>query len=318
MEKQFMNIEIEFINKFKEGFETLEEIVDNSSLSWNSVKMVAEQLTAKGIITFDTKTKKYKFTEPLDKDKTIVLSGNILLPVSIIKRNGFTYINRGTWYKFEGDIDIRNIIWNVELPTKNNRKIELVELVKNSVLKVKKSKIVQVEEYKKLQNVIIPWNNNIHFKVITVGEEATEVQLMFVFRLGSEDINVQWRDMSVRTLIKTEQLLEQLYKKADERVFSDIELNRIYNKSDFIFANNCFPVAISKNQIKYLEISAIRGKFELTEFVFNQNGSKSRTGEIYSYNNISEGINFLSELFDEKVLPLIEKLDFMIETEENN
>lgn len=313
--QNFLNLEIEFIDNLKKGFNTVESIIENTNLSMSSVKMVVEKLQAKGVIEFDKQKRIYQFSKPIDKDNVIILDGNILLPVTVIKKDGFTYVSRGNWYKFEGDLDIRNIIWNVELPTKGNS-IELVELVKNSILKVKKSKIVQVPEYAQLQNIIIPWSDKVSFKIVTVGDEQTEVIVMFNFHMGNDDtFKIVWRDLTVRTLISTEQLINELTKGVDDRKFSNIELNRIYNITDFIFAGNKFPIKYTPDQIKYLEITGVRGKFELTEYTSNgQNAIK--TGEVHSFGDIGEGLDFMRQIFNTSVLPLIENMDFTIDNDE--
>ena len=313
--QNFLNLEIEFIENLKKGFNTVDLIIDNTNLSMSSVKMVIEKLQAKGVIEFNKTKRVYEFSKPIDKDNVIILDGNILLPVTIIKKEGFTYISRGHWYKFQGDIDIRNIIWNVELPTKGNN-IELVELVKNSILKVKKSKIVQVPEYAQLQNIIIPWSEQVTFKIVTVGDEQTEVIVMFNFHMGNDSlVKIVWRDLTVRTLISTDQLIAELTKEVDERKFNNIELNRIYNITDFIFAGNKFPTKYSKDQIKYLEITGVRGKFELTEYVSNGT-SHQKTGEVHSFADIGEGLDFMRQIFNTSVLPLIENMDFTIDDDE--
>ena len=106
--QNFLNLEIEFIDNLKQGFNTVESIIENTNLSMSSVKMVIEKLQSKGIIEFDKQKRVYQFSKPIDKDNIIILDGNILLPVTVIKKDGFTYISRGNWYKFEGDLDVRN------------------------------------------------------------------------------------------------------------------------------------------------------------------------------------------------------------------
>jgi hypothetical protein len=61
------------------------------------------------------------------------------LPVTIIKTKTKTLVSRGAWYEFPLDFDVRRIIWNVQLP--NNNRSTLVDLIQNSILKEKKSKI---------------------------------------------------------------------------------------------------------------------------------------------------------------------------------
>lgn len=314
-------LETELLSSFNEGNTTFDKLADRVSFNEKTLKTVLEQLLAKNVLKFNTSKQEYEYETPV-KETKIILDGNLLLPMTIIKKKNKDgidkiYVSRGPWYEFDADFDIRRIIWNVELPSNKTSNSTLVDLVKNSVLKVRKSKLVQVDAYKVLCGKIIPWSENIHFEINTVGEDQTDITLMFVIRLfidESEDA-VLFREFSVRTLIDTNQLISEVTKPSEERQFSNIEINKFYNFTDFVFANNSIPYEVTKTNIKYAKITGIRGKLELTHFEMNNEGAHKKIEKV-EYPDFNEGLNELRHLFTIGASKLLDKLDFALDTDD--
>ena len=53
---------------------------------------------------------------------------------------------------------------------------------------------------------------------------------------------VEFREFSVKSMIQTKELIEQLTAEKSQINFEKIKLNRIFNFSDFVFLNNSFPI----------------------------------------------------------------------------
>lgn len=310
--KSFNSLESNFLSKFNEGHRTFEALKQNVSFNEISLNNIIETMIANNVIKFDATKQEYVYDSPVNGDK-VILDGNIMLPTTIIRKADKLIVSRGLWYTFEPDFDIRRIIWNVQMP--NNSKSTLVDLIKESVLKVRKSKIEQLPEYKKLIDIIIPWNKNIKFKINTVGVENTDVTLMFCDTLllekDSDDV-LEFRGFTTRTEINTNELISQLTKSVEDRQFSDIQINRIFNFSDFVFAGNEIPFSKDSQSIEYAKITAIKGKFELTYFKLDNMGNiKKLSNDIFL--DVSEGIAKLRELFSSYAESLLTQNDFLVE-----
>ena len=149
-EQQQLNIfEANFLDVLNKGFKRFEAIKENINFDENILQNVINSLTTKNIIKYDNIKQEYDYDSPVEGEK-IILTGNILLPVTIIKRKDKILVTRGEWYEFPIDFDFRRIIWNVQLPNKS--KSTLIDLIKESMLKERKSKLIQVNEYKDLVN----------------------------------------------------------------------------------------------------------------------------------------------------------------------
>lgn len=310
--KTFDSIESAFLSKLNEGFKTLEDLKANVPFNESTLNIVIESLTAKNIIVFDSKELCYKYSEPINGDM-VVLDGNIMLPTTIIKKEDKLIISRGTWYEFPADFDVRRIIWNVQLP--NNSKSTLVDLIRESVLKVRKSKILQLPEYQKLVGKYIPYSDNIMFLINTVGETNTDISLIFKDRLkvSAEEI-IDFRGFQVRTEIHTEQLINQLIVPVEERDFKKIEFNRIFNFSDFVFSGNEIPYSNNNESIDYFKITGIRNKIELTYFTLSKNGGIKKQ-DVETFLQPDEGLAKIKELFSGYAENLLTSYDFLIENE---
>lgn len=310
--QHFSSLEATFLSKFNEGYKTFETLKQNVPFDESVLNSIIEKLIANNVIKFNATKKEYEYDSPVNGDK-VILDGNIMLPCTIIRTEEKLLISRGNWYEFPLDFDIRLIIWNVKLP--NNSKSTLVDLIKESVLKVRKSKIEQLPEYKNLINILIPWNENIIFKILTVGSELTDVSLIFRDKLkidkNSND-SIEFRGFTTRTEISTPQLIEQLKRATVDRKFHEIEINRIFNFTDFIFLGNEIPYSKDSESIEYVKISSIRGKMELTYFKFDKTGqSKKMNNETFL--DVSEGIAKLRDLFKGYAESLLLSSDFLVE-----
>ena len=321
--KSFTSLEATFLSKFNEGFRTFDKLKENISVTEKTLNDIIGGLLAKGVIKFNSATKEYYYDTPILGDK-VILDGNIILPTTIIKQINETdptksslLITRGEWYEFPIDFDIRRIIWNVHLPS--NTRSTLIDLIRDSALKERKSKIVQNDSYKQLVNKILPWSDKILLKINVVGDERTDVTIVFRDKLQiSEDTKdfVEFRGFTVRSEISTKEMITELTKTAAERDYSkNVLLNHIFNFSDFVFVNNEIPYGSDGESINYVKITAIRGKIELTYYRFNNNAVTTKIG-VEEYLDSAEGIDKLRELFNGYAASLIGSSDILVEMTE--
>lgn len=319
-EQQQLNIfEANFLDVLGKGFKRFEAIKENINFDENILQNVINSLTTKNIIKYDNIKQEYDYDTPVEGEK-IILSGNILLPVTIIKRKDKILVTRGEWYEFPLDFDFRRIIWNVQLPNKS--KSTLIDLIKESMLKERKSKLVQVSEYKDLVGKFVPYNNNLKIKLNIIGEELTDVTLIFMLKLKMNDKNnfdsnsesfVEFREFTVKSFIQTKDLINELTCDANERNFENIKLNKIFNFSDFIFLNNSFPINFDKNIIEFVKITGIKQKLQLTYYEFDNMGSIKKNS-IEEFTEIENGINLLKELFNDLPQKILLQNDILVET----
>lgn len=295
---------------------------ENVSMSEKTLNDIIEGLLAKGVIKFNPGNKEYHYDTPVMGDK-VILDGNIMLPTTIIRMvdekdatRSRLIISRGEFYEFPIDFDVRRIIWNVQLPS--NSKSTLIELIRESVLKEKKSKIVQNESYKQLVNKILPWSEKVLLKINVVGDEVTDVTIIFRDRLQvTEDVSdfVEFREFTVRSEISTKEMIDELMRPAADRSYSRIKLNHIFNFSDFVFVGNGIPYSSDGESIQYVKITAIRGRLELTYYRFSNNASLSKIG-VEEYLDAAEGIDKLRELFNSYAASLVNGSDILVEMAE--
>lgn len=309
----FQPSESNVLSKINEGYNTFEELKQQVGFSEKTLNQVLESLIAKHIIEYNKSLKIYEYTVPVNGEK-IILDGNLLLPCTILRYPNYILVGRGEWYKFPADFDVNRIIWNVKLPDTKNT--SLVQLITESVMKEKKSKVVQLPEYKNLVNKLVPYSNNIMFKINVVGEELTDISIMFKKSLtvATDDIRIEYRGMFVRSEIKTSELINELRKSVSERNFKNIHVNRIYSFSDFIFSNNEIPYAFNQKTrtISYAKITGIRSCIEISYFDMNSNGDVQKTN-VEKFEDSNAGIGKLRELFDQYARKMIEEEDFMVE-----
>lgn len=309
----FQPSEANVLSKINEGYTTFDELKSQVGFSEKTLNQVLESLISKHILEYNKSTQTYGYTVPVNGEK-IILGGNLLLPCTVLRYPTYTLVGRGLWYKFPADFDINRIIWNVKLPDTKNT--SLVQLITESVMKEKKARIVQLPEYKNLVNKLVPYSENVMFKINVVGEEVTDVSIMFKKQLSvaTESIRVEFRGMFVRSEIKTDELINELRKAVGERNFKNIHVNRIYSLSDFIFSNNEIPYAFNPQTrtLSYAKITGIRGCIEITYYDMDVNGDIEKTN-VEKFEDSNAGIGKLRELFEKYARKIVEAEDFMVE-----
>ena len=317
--EQLSIFESNVLDTINNGYKTIEAIEANINFDKNILQNIISSLTMKNIIKYDNIKQQYDYDTPINGEK-IILTGNILLPVTIIHKNDKVIVTRGEWYEFPKDFDFRRIIWNVQLP--NKTKSTLIDLIKESMLKERKSKLVQVNEYKDLVGKFVPYNNNIKIKLNIVGEELCDVTLIFMLKLKMNEKNnfdsdnesfVEFREFTVKSFIQTKDLINELTCDAKERNFENIKLNKIFNFSDFIFLNNAFPINFTKNSIEFVKITGIKQKLQLTYYEFDNMGSIKKNS-VEEFTEIENGINLLKELFNDLPQKILLQNDILVET----
>lgn len=295
--ESFTSLESEVLNLIGQGKNSIEQLSEEITFGEKLLQQTLEVLCSKNILVFDSKEKRYKYDTPINKEM-IVLDGNILLPTTIIKvpEKNCMYITRGNWYRFPLDFDIRRIIWNVKLVGKNNS--TLVEMIRSSVLKERKSKIVHNSQWDNIRNKILPYNKNIGLYLNSVGDEITDVTMQFKIYIDEKDPKAPiHRGFTVRTEISTKELIGELKKPVSERNCKEnIKINLIYNLSDFIFSKNEIPVSFIDNVLTYVKISGIKKGYELTYYKLDISGVNQKV-DVETYDTAQEAIEKFREIF---------------------
>lgn len=304
----YTNFEAEILSLINEGYNTFDKLKEKITFNEKTLQSNLENLIAKGMLAFNISLKQYEYTKPIEGGK-MILNGNIMLPMTVIRKKDKTLVCRGNWYIFPPDFDIRRIIWNVSLPGKNSS--TLVDLIKDSVLKTRKSKIETLPQYKNLVKKIVPYSKKLGLYINAVGEELADVSIMFYHTF---DEFIQFRDFRVKTYISRVELIHELEKPLNEKNYQNITLNRIFNFSDFVFSENCIPyeyISDSK-ELKYVQITGVKKRLELSYFIMTANGNMEKF-DTESFESISEGIQKLKELFSGYAQTLLNENDFLCE-----
>lgn len=319
-QQQLSIFESNFLDVINKGFKKFEAIKENINFDESILQNVINSLTTKNIISYDNIKQEYDYDTPVNGEK-IILTGNILLPVTIIKKSDKILVARGEWYEFPLDFDFRRIIWNVQLP--NNSKSSLIDIIKESMLKERKSKIVQVPEYKNMVGKFVPYNKNIKFKLNIIGEELTDITIVFLLTLKMNEKNVldtydetsvvEFREFTVKSVIQTKDLINELTCDVSERNFENIKMNLIFNFSDFIFLNNSIPISFDKNKIEFVKITGIKQKLQLTYFEFDNTGLIKKNN-VEDFTDIADGITHLKSLFKDLSQEILLKNNILVET----
>lgn len=314
----YSEIKALILSAINEKLQTQEEIVNKLFHNEDDVISELNNLVATNILKFDKSTKKYSHAiEP--KGEKVILDGNILLPVTIIRQQNRTLVCRGFWYSFPPDFDVNRIIWNVALGNGKGEKNKssLVDLLQLTQQKIRKSKIQQVEDYKKLCNLILPYNDNIKLKLDVIGKQLTSVVIIFVHKLGNPDgIQIEYRGFQLKSEISTPELIEQLKLDTSERDFSQIKLNKVFHFSDFIFAKNEIPYSYNGNVIEYVSLDRIRGEFRLKFLSVNEN-SVVKNLDVENYDNASDGLQRLEEIYNMYANDYLSNMDFNISIQDS-
>lgn len=322
--ENFNALESQVLSLINQGKVTFEDLVESVQFSEDTLKDTLENLISRDILKLNIKTKKYQYSSPIDDKDMVILEGNILLPTTIIKvpEKGIMYVTRGEWYKFPIDFDVRRIIWNIKLIGKNNS--TLVDLVKSAVNKEQKTSIKHNTDYDVLKNKVIPYNNKIGLHLHAIGNEISDVSIIFKISIGSENKNNINSDIkmcslhkgfSVRTEIATSEMINELHKPVDQRDYeANIKLNKIFNLSDFIFNKQEIPINYVNDILTYVRIDkSTKSKgTELKYYKMDSYGNKKQIdSEIYEP---AELVDKIRELFNGYASVLLDSLSFLVET----
>lgn len=311
--ESFTSLESEVLNLIGQGKNTLEQLSENITFGDKLLNQTLETLCSKNILVFDSKSKKYKYDSPINKEM-IVLEGNILLPTTIIKdpKNNCMYITRGNWYRFPLDFDIRRIIWNVKMVGKNNS--TLVDMIRSSVLKERKARITHNPQYDNIKNKILPYNKNIGLYLNAIGDEITDITIQFKTYLDESDPKAPvHRGFNVRSEISTESLISELKKPLSERNYeNNIKLNLIYNLSDFIYSKNEIPVSLIDGVLNYFKITGVKKGYEITYYNLDLSGLNTKV-DVETFDTPQEAIDKFRKIFKGLPCKILEKNKILLE-----
>lgn len=305
------NVKAEILTNINKGINKLPDMVENSYHDEQTLNDELSNLLATNTLKFNKTTKTYNFSVEPEGDK-IILDGNIFLPVTIIRKPEKILVCRGLWYEFPPDFNVNRIIWNVAL--NNTTQSSLVDLIKLTQNKMKKSKIVQLPEYQKLVNLIIPYSEHIKFTINTVGVDLTSIVISFTHNLylnGKSGDFIEYRNFKVNSEIDTNELINELKCKPEDRDWSRIKLNNIFNFSDFLFSKNQIPYNYDGKNIEFVSLARIRGKFKLDYMDMDMNGTISKNNS-EEFDNVEDGHLKLRTIFDNYAKEYLENIDIIV------
>ena len=291
----FSSLESHVLDTFNKGAKTFEAVSEAVSINEKTLNTIIEGLISKNILKINSKTNEFEYQTKVDGE-IVILDGNLLLPTTIIKLEKEILVCRGEWYSFPLDFDVRRIIWNVKLDSKTNS--TLVDLIRTSILKEKKSKIVQLPEHQNLVNKIVPYSKKLGLLINCVGEFVTDVTIQFKIKINQDqDISVEHKGFNVRTEISTEELISQIKLPVNERNYPEnIKLNKIYELNEFLSSKNEIPISLINNELTYVKITGVKKGYELTYYKMNSIGSSVKFDtETFEDNN--EAIEKLRDFF---------------------
>lgn len=295
----FSNLQSQILAILKpEGSKTFEEIQEETKLSEATVQRELDLLLAKG--TLKLENNKYVWNEPL-KGNPIILEGNLLLPLTVIKfpAEKKQYVSRGKWYELPIDFPIRQIIWNVKL--ENKTESTLVDLIKSSIVKGKKTRVIHLPEYDYLRNKAVPYCPEFKVNLDALGEELTAVTIYFripIKKVKTDDVYVEHMGFNLKTEILTKELCDELNVKDRPRDWNNIKLNRIYKFSDFITTHNEIPVKLVEGQyIEYIRLYNQKGSMMMLEtYTLNTLGTKKKVST--ETMTATEAFDYLRDVFN--------------------
>jgi hypothetical protein len=292
----FSILECDVLNLINKGFKKYDDLLEHTQLSNTSLMSILEGLVSKNILVFNKIRNLYDYDSPI-QGENIILDGNLLLPVSVLRDTdkGVMYISRGKWYELPIDFDLRRIIWNVKIDQKTNS--TLVDIIRSSLLKEKKSRIQQLPEYESLRKRIIPYCEKYDLTLNTIGEKITDVTIKFKIPIKIDgDITIEHKSFQIRTEISTEEFIVEMKKSKTERDWTKIQLNKIFNFTDFIFSQNEVPINLIDNVLSYVKIQSNRKGFTLTYYTVNSIGTIKRQSE-EEFENPNEALEILKDIF---------------------
>jgi DNA-binding Lrp family transcriptional regulator len=289
-------MEAQILSFISENNQTsLEEITPKMSFGDKTILSILTTLVSKKVLKLVGDIYSYNENK---KRNNIILHGNLLLPVTIIKKSDRILVCRGKWYEFDVDFDISTIIWNVDLSNVNGKKTSLIELIENQALSVPVAKIKQVKEYEQLRDKIIPYNIHVDLLLKVIGEEKTSIEIIL-----KQDIKFDktpnsdfylFREFRIPSQISTDELINCLKTPVDKRDFTQIKIQTIIQISDIINNDNAIPINVEFDKITYIKIKRDRQKLVLEYKTCDSNGVVTDlTSE--EYFEISDGITIIEK-----------------------
>lgn len=311
--ENFSALESEVLSAVGEKINTFEALLSKVTFGERLLSQTIESLISRNKLKFDQTTKKYHQDTPIEGEM-IILDGNLLLPTTIIRlpERGIMYVSRGSWYEFPIDFDIRRIIWNIKLIGKNNS--TLVEMIRTSVLKERKSKIVHNKQWDQIKDKVVPYNNNVYLLINNVGDEVTDISIQFrIFFDKKTEGSPIFRTFSVPSEISTQELIDELHKPFAERDYkTNIKLNLIYNITDFLFLNNEIPIKFENETLQYVKINSVKKGFELIYYNMGKDGVRKKIDTEF-YENPIEAMEKFKLIFSGLPARMLLENDFMFE-----
>lgn len=314
----------------KNGKVSRKQLIEDLKISDTSVDIVVNKLINTNVIKEDENSV-LQYIVPL-KDDVVILDGQLLLPVAVIDEGETKIISRGgKWYRFPKDFDIRRIIWNVDMVENNGneKNSSLVDLLKSTIVKTRKSSIVQLEEYLNLVNKIVPYNEDIGLHLLKIGSDETDIHIIFKIKLRTPDgIEGTYKGFSARSVISTVELIGEINKDPDDRNYDNIRVDHQIDLNDTLFLNNEFPIAFYKDMkatvkeegqrisgtvLKVAKITKIKNSLELNIITRNAFGD-NKVIQTLTYDSISEGIEYILNESKPLIDLLFRKNDFILET----
>jgi hypothetical protein len=327
----YSSFEAQVISYINEGKDTIKKMQTSCQFTEKQLLKTIELLISKNIIVFNTEKHCYEFDSPIEGER-VILKGNIILPLTVLrnKKRNQTLVTRGKWYEFpDVNFDVRTIIWDVELNSgkSDQQNQTLIDLIQATVLKEKKTQNIQLEEYKELQNKIIPYSKNIGLLLKIIGEEITDISIIFkeLIPVGSlEELRNSREEptmfntfmgFTVQSYISTKEVIDSLKTPVNERNYKEsIHLNHIFKLSDFVFSNNEIPFRYKDYILEYVKLTGVRKNIELSYYKFTGSGDK-RHYDTEEY-DINDGIKKIRELFEGYTLGFLNSLEFEVEMDE--
>lgn len=335
MEKSFKTMSvieasmIELLTKNKTV--SRDKILSELKISETSVDVILNKLMSTNTIKI-LESGDYQYVQPLEDD-IVILEGQLLLPVAIIDEGETICISRGNkWYRFQKPFDIRRVVWNVDIVENagNEKNQSLVDLLKTSIIKERRSSVVQLEEYMDLVNKMIPYNEDLGLHMTKIGEEVTEINIVYkIVLIDDQSVSITFKNFASRSSVSTIEVINELNKDVEEREYSNIKVDRQVELSDIIFPGNCIPIGFCEDLkgTKMIPIRSIRGKIlkfvrlnkTKKNFSFDvctiDNYGDTKTVDSYTYESISEGIDTLIGMCKPFVDVLFRKNDFSLDIE---
>lgn len=304
-------IEANILNEITKGNRIMEGISERLNMSDSVILQELQMLVDTGMLSFNYDTKEYEYAKPIIGEP-IFLDGDMFIPASFVYLDDKLMVSRGDdWYQFDRNLDIRRIQWNSVLPYEENGEIKtdttLFDMLKNSVNKQRKTRNKQLSEYDNLRDKIVPYSDTLKIRLLTIGEEQTDVNLMFILPISvdsNNDLIVEFRKFAVKQAISTEQLILALRRPQQLRNFQqDIALDRMIPAKDMFFTGNCIPVRWTnedKSSFEFIELSQIKkDSLTVTRKEYTTSGETYLSDMSMSPNDLQQ------ELSEEKEFPLL-------------